>query len=96
MQNSIPAFCALKADRKVMSTNCYTCVHRKEIPFSAHSTCLFFWKNKKNPTVEPLQFKQYGKDNGWFDFPYDYDPVWITSQCPHHVEKLPPPPPSKL
>jgi len=57
---------------------CYGCVFRKELSWSAHSECVFNWdeSNKKPP-----QHNEHGLKNGWYNFPYNYDPVWQESKC---------------
>lgn len=33
------------------------------------------------------QGSEYAKKNGWWDFPYDYDPVWMTTNCSDFTPK---------
>jgi hypothetical protein len=49
--------------------NCYQCVHRRELPGDAHSRC-----NNINANVVG---HEHGKVNGWFSWPYNFDPVWL-------------------
>jgi hypothetical protein len=61
---------------------CYGCVHRQAIPWSKHSTCLYFWQHKKEMSDSPKRsVDAFAVENGWFDFPYDYDPVWFNEEC---------------
>jgi len=49
---------------------CYSCKHKRNIPGNAHIKC-------GNPSKPVLAggFKQ-GKDGGWFDYPFNFDPTW--------------------
>ena len=50
---------------------CYTCVHRREIAGDAHSRC----NNMETKVVgNPI-----GINNGWFRWPFNFDPVWLQS-----------------
>ncbi len=57
-------------------TDCWTCRHRYNIPNNAHIGC-----SSPNPD---MQGKAYGKANGWFEYPFCFDPVWKLTTCPHH------------
>jgi len=63
---------------------CYQCIFREEAFGSAHSHCVFDWsKNIENiPTGDP-----HGIKNGWWGFPWNYDPVWMESQCAEFKSK---------
>lgn len=51
--------------------DCYKCVHRLSIPGDAHSRC------------NNLQAKVAGDHKairvGWFQWPFNYDPIWLKS-----------------
>lgn len=51
--------------------NCYECVHRLNVPGSAHSRC-----NNVSATVKG---DEYGIGKGWFLWPLNFDPVWLES-----------------
>lgn len=51
--------------------NCYRCVHRREIPRDAHSSCA-------NVTAR-VEGHFYGIRKGWFCWPLNFDPVWLLS-----------------
>jgi len=51
--------------------NCYRCTHRRIVPGDAHSSC----KNAK----AKVSGVEYGIRNGWFMWPYNFDPVWVIS-----------------
>ena len=62
--------------------NCYECKYRGEVPGDAHSCC-------NHPTVKQNPFKapvalnikgdSTGIRNGWFLWPFNFDPVWLKS-----------------
>jgi hypothetical protein len=62
---------------------CYTCGYRGEVAGSAHKSCRFRWTSSMRhlPTANP-----HGIKNGWFNFPIDFDPVWIEGQCEGYEE----------
>lgn len=85
--------------------NCYLCRHRRPIPGDEHSFCTH---PESNPialiaimTHHVAVFKTglrvagdpYGIQSGWFLWPMNYDPLWLTecngfeSQA-DHVERL--------
>lgn len=71
-----------------MST-CNTCKHNKEIAYSHQISCHYFIKNKTKINKSPLyqeSVPEYAKNNGWFNFPYSFDPLWI-SNCEKHKNK---------
>jgi len=72
-----------------MKKNCNTCTHRTEIDHSHRISCSYFWKNKNMISESPLHkdnVPEYAKENGWFDFPYDFDPIWVDSDCSGHKD----------
>jgi hypothetical protein len=52
-------------------TNCYKCKYKKEIPGNAHIGC-----TNKKATVKG---NEQGKKNGWFAYPFNFDPVWLEN-----------------
>lgn len=58
--------------------NCYKCIHRRDVPGDCHSSCV-----NENCKVTCMR---YGYNQGWFLFPYNFDPVWLTS-CDGFEEK---------
>jgi hypothetical protein len=69
----------------LLEKNCYNCQHKQDINWSAHISCRFCWQNKKYVTFP--QGTEYGKSNGWYDFPYDFDPAWMEETCQYHKPK---------
>lgn len=49
---------------------CYSCKHRRDVPGDAHSSCAKPSRVTANP---------YGIKSGWFFYPFNFDPVWLTS-----------------
>jgi len=71
-----------------MKPDCYKCKHRGNLIGSAHSSChhpkaeamyLSHFKNKKTDQELNVVGNPHGIKNGWFMFPYDFDPVWLES-----------------
>jgi hypothetical protein len=58
---------------------CYTCVYKRTIPGDCHISCA-----KPDPMV---QGHAHGVRMGWFDYPYNFDPIWIERPCSNYVEK---------
>jgi len=54
------------------------CAYRKSIPGDAHSSCCFKWKGS-GLLVPKCSSSQAMK---WFNFPYNYDPLWGPDECP--------------
>lgn len=62
-----------------LKTNCYECKHRTYFPGSAHSTC-----RKPDPNMTGYE---HGIKNGWFFYPFNFDPVWRTKECDNFEPK---------
>ena len=58
--------------------NCYNCAYKGNVPGSAHSTCSF---NFVKAEVQLPRANPHGISSGWFNFPIDFDPVWIEGEC---------------
>jgi hypothetical protein len=66
---------------------CYKCIHRKNVPGSAHSACghpdigiEFKLQIRAAPNEErPLGIIgcKHGIKKGWFCWPFNFDPVWL-------------------
>ena len=71
-----------------VTTNCYECEFRgsNSDKGSAHSHCKLYWQYKKHKDDFPKGNKR-AKEKGWFDFPYDYDPIWIEEDCERFMPK---------
>lgn len=51
--------------------DCYKCVHRLDIPGNAHSRC--------NNHDAHVAANARGIRMGWFNWPLNFDPVWLIS-----------------
>lgn len=60
-----------KEKLKKEKPNCYKCKYRGELICDYHSQCLNI--NAK------VKGNKYGIKNGWFNFPFNFDPVWLKS-----------------
>jgi hypothetical protein len=58
-------------EAKQKAPNCYDCKFRREVPGDAHSSCA-------NGTAE-VTCDQHGKKNGWFNYPWNFDPIWLKT-----------------
>lgn len=70
--------------KKTKEKTCYQCKFRGEVPGSCHTHCLFDWFNSKE---ERPKGNKYGISEGWFYFPFNYDPVWMLGQCKEFINK---------
>lgn len=51
--------------------DCYNCIFRNDLPGNAHSSCSNHYAK--------VTGNEHGKRNGWFFWPYNFDPVWLES-----------------
>jgi len=49
--------------------DCYQCKHRRNVPGDCHSSCA--------NSEAGVAAEQHGIDNGWFNWPYNFDPIWL-------------------
>lgn len=70
-------------------TNCCECKHSgsNSTMNSAHIHCSFFWRAGHNSKSEHPEGVEHGVKNGWYDFPYNYDPIWMKEDCPQFSPK---------
>lgn len=77
--------------------NCYKCIYRGNVPGDAHSRCkypgnetgmfdMFSVKNQKNIKKLNIQGDPHGVRMGWFMWPVNFEPAWLTS-CDGFKEK---------
>ena len=57
---------------------CYKCKYRRRLDWSAHSECMRYIQKRD---FKAPKYNQHGQEHGWYNFPYNYDPVWQTSVC---------------
>ncbi len=71
------------------NTNCYDCIHSKKNTEynSAHIHCKLYWSYYKKQKYSHPKAGEHAIKNGWWDFPYDYDPIWMENDCNHFEEK---------
>ena len=55
--------------------NCYTCTHRRPLMGDCHSSCMA-------PSAKVVGHP-HGIAEGWFMWPYNFDPTWLVS-CNQH------------
>ena len=77
----------------MQNPDCYKCKYRHVIPGSSHSKCdypgntlnllsmfgLFVPENANNGKKLNIQADGYGFLKGWFNWPVNYDPVWLRN-----------------
>lgn len=51
--------------------DCYECEYRGELIGDCHSHC----KNRNAKVTG----NKYGRNQGWFTYPINFDPVWLES-----------------
>lgn len=56
-----------------MINDCWHCKHSREILWDCHLTCA-----KPDPNMKG---DEHGVANGWFFYPWNYDPIWMTVKC---------------
>lgn len=65
---------------------CYSCAYCGTIPGSCHASCTYAWSNdEKMPAGDT-----HGIKNGWYMFPFNYDPVWMDEECTAHAKETDP------
>lgn len=69
----------MEEEEKRMMRECYECVHRGKVFYSAHSQC-------GKPDAE-MTGNQHGINSGWFMYPMNYDPIWKTKLCSNFEPK---------
>ena len=62
-----------KIESKKVKDDCYKCKHKQSVAGNAHIKCI-------NPDKE-MKGHPHGIVNGWFIYPYLFDPVWKTKEC---------------
>lgn len=61
-----------------MKSKCYECGYKGDNPGSAHIRCSFDWGKSKNKIPKG---NHHGITRGWYNFPLNYDPVWMEEEC---------------
>lgn len=58
---------------------CYECKNCYPIPGSCHVGC--------SMPSEDIKGEEWGIKNGWFIYPYCFDPVWKKNKCHNFQQK---------
>lgn len=53
--------------------DCFKCNNKRNIPGNCHIACA-------KPDLE-MTGDKYGRSQGWFSYPINFDPVWMTKAC---------------
>ena len=71
--------------------NCRECKHHRPIPGDNHIQCVHksagafigFLSMLETGCYAPMNVvgNPHGIANGWFQWPVNFDPIWMTSQC---------------
>lgn len=64
---------------KSKMTECYMCIHKRDVPGNCHVMCV---KPDANMTGNP-----HGIKNGWFMYPLLFDPTWKEKDCMNFEDK---------
>lgn len=62
--------------------NCYKCEYRGTLPGDAHSQCKYpdvFRRPGYMTRMLRIKGEQHGIDNGWFIWPFNFDPTWLKN-----------------
>lgn len=62
-----------RMSKRDMRDECYNCEHQRKIPGDSHISC-----------VKPdssMKGDRHGIRNGWFFYPFNFDPTWKTKLC---------------
>lgn len=63
----------MENNNRSITSECYQCVHRRNIPGDCHSQCI-----KPDPNMTG---SLHGIKSGWFFYPLNFDPTWKTKLC---------------
>tara|TARA_R110000744_G_scaffold82881_5_gene162794 strand:- start:125 stop:523 length:399 start_codon:yes stop_codon:yes gene_type:complete len=68
--------------------NCYECKYRDKVTGSAHSRCMHpeAGMDQASAYFMDITAAHHGVKNGWFSWPFNFDPVWLES-CNGFTEK---------
>lgn len=65
-------------ERKIAMKQCYSCKHRRKVSGNAHIACA-----KPDPDMKG---DPHGIKNGWWSYPFLFDPTWNTTICKNHED----------
>ena len=69
----------MKSEKRDKMNECYYCIYSRPIPGDTHLSCT-------NPDINMMGNK-YGITQGWFSYPYNFDPVWKERLCDNFKDK---------
>jgi len=77
-----------------MMSACMKCRFREQLQHTHHSACSFPGSLKLEAAIlfmsgnigGAVVANQHGVDNGWFNWPMNFDPVWLE-KCSFYEEK---------
>jgi len=71
---------------------CQGCAYQRSIPGDCHFRCVFAWQDADDETkaVMPTNQRESPHTMQWFNFPFNYDPVWGPDECPAKTETADP------
>jgi len=52
--------------------NCKNCIYKKNVPGNTHIECTRLG-------CKPINVREHGVKNGWFMFPFLFDPIWAEN-----------------
>jgi hypothetical protein len=66
-------------EKEETQKQCFNCAYKMKIPRDAHISCLFAWGKAglNMPRGNP-----HGVMQGWYQFPFSFDPIWMVGECP--------------
>lgn len=62
-------------------TECWSCKHQQKVPGNAHIKCA-----KPDPE---MRGSPHGVKNGWFFYPFLFDPTWKEKSCSNYEAVIP-------
>ena len=64
--------------QQMCMSQCCDCEFRESIHGDHHTRCTFKWGSTDD---QPPSGNPHGINSGWFFFPHNFDPTWMTSIC---------------
>ena len=61
---------------RTIANECYSCKHKRSVPGNAHIKCV-------KPNTD-MRGNQHGIKNGWFIYPFLFDPAWKEVMCKNY------------
>ena len=58
--------------------DCNGCTFARSIPGDCHTRCAFKWFGSE---LTPPKGDPHGIKNGWWRFPFNFDPTWMIGEC---------------